>query len=758
MELLRQPRVTVPEIPLEHSHTPELSFDRQTGFDFPSLVRTLWRHKWLILTAVLTPAVFALIVVLQMPSIYQARATVVIDSRGGANVVDIESVTQDLPVFRNLEQVVNSEIKVLTSQPLSERVVDSVGLGNHPEFNPALLETADRRSWPWSIIRAALRPSNAGSDEADLMPGERAARERLAVLEKYAAALSVVPVPRSFAISVRFDSQDPVLAASVANSLADTYIRNQVESKAEATRKASAWLQERVDELRREVLESERRVESFRAQNGLVQSSTATIVEQQLNELNSELVAARAILAEREAVIQQVLSLVEDGDIQFVAGIFDSGVVATLKAEEAELVRRVAELRSEFGPRHPLLINATAELAEIRDRTEVEIARLVESARSKARVAAARVATLEADVRQLEDNASDVSQSEVQLRSLERDAAAARSLLETFLTRLKETQDQAGLQQADARVVSYAEIPTKPSSPNRRLIVFVAVMIGSVLALLIVAIIEQFERGVRSADQVQSQFGLPSLGLVPSLPRRVVQKLGPSRYILERSTSSFAESLRTLRTGLLLFDREAPPKTVLFTSALPGEGKTTTAISLAQQSATNGERVLLIDCDNRRPSVYSQLKAANEPGLVEYLEGQASSLFNVLGVAEESRLNFVTAGREIANFADLLRSEQFAYFLKQVRERYDLVILDSAPVLSVAEPRILASMCDATVFVAKWGDTRREAVRIGLQQIADAGSRIAGVVLAQVDVKKHAAYAFSDSGYYYGNQGSYYTD
>ncbi len=727
---------------------PRVSFEAAGGLQLRDLVLMIRRRGIVLLAAVFTITAVSAILAAKLPSRYTASATVLMSGQSNT-VVDIDSVAVGTEVRRDVDETLNSEMQVLRSRGLAERVVEQTGLANLPEFNATLRERSQLgkiRSWVTGIFAADSANANAVSPEL------RSEQVRNSVVSRYLNALSITPRANSLVIALRFESSDPVIAANAVNTLADQYIALQVEQKAQVTTDAQAWLAGRLENVRTEVEAAERAVETYRSENDLIQVGSETVVAQQVAELNSQLVLARADLAEQESRFAELDRLAQSSDAGSSNNALDSAVIQNLRAQEAEIARQEAELASQYGPRHPLLINTRAELAEIRGRIQGELGLLVSNQRNELQVARARVAALDTDLRRLQGQASDANQSQVRLRELEREAESARQLFQTFLNRYKEIEDQEGLQTPDARIISYAAVPNNPSSPNRQLIVAVAFLMSTIVGLLLVFAVEHFDRGFRSSDQIDAEMGVPSLGLVPGLERADLKRGPAESFVLSNPTSAFAESFRTLRTNLHLADRQTPPKVILFTSALPGEGKTTSAVSLARLAAAMGESVLLIDADNRRPRAHDALGLSKEPGIVEYLEDQAS-LWDIIQSDTESPLHFVSAGRPITNSIELWRSDQLKYFLSQLQSRYDLIIIDSSPVLAVADARILSSVADATVFVTKWRDTKREAAIHGVQQTLEAGANLAGVLLTQVNVREHARYGFSDSGYYQ----SYYT-
>jgi capsular exopolysaccharide synthesis family protein len=305
-------------------------------------------------------------------------------------------------------------------------------------------------------------------------------------------------------------------------------------------------------------------------------------------------------------------------------------------------------------------------------------------------------------------------------------------------------------------VVSTAAAPTRPSTPGLKLFGAVgftaSLMLGTLLALLM----ERFDTGLRSAKQVEEALGLPSLGLVPRLDR-LKRNQKPHQYLMAKRISAYAESVRSIYTSLQLADADNPPKVVLVTSSLPQEGKTTLSLSLAIFAANSGQRVLLLDADLRHPSVHRDLGAVPTQGLVELVAGE-KELDDVLVRSEETGIWYLPIKRQTANPTDLLGSQRMKLLLAELRRRFDFVVVDSAPLLGVTDTKVISRFADRVLFVTRWDKTGKDTALNALAHLREAKARVAGVVLSQVDVRRHAQYGYGDVGQYYGKYQKYYVN
>ena len=544
------------------------------------------------------------------------------------------------------------------------------------------------------------------------------------------------------------------------NALADGYLVDQLQAKYEATDRAQEFLNARVAELRDKVQIAERQIEQYRIGAGLVGTAAGTVAVQQLSGLNTQLILSQTARAEAEARLRQVQQLTAGarGGPESAAEVLANPLIVALRGRQSEAERQIAELSQEYGEKHPRMISARAELQDILVRIRSEVGKIIASLENKVSVVRARESTLSSSVRSLERTAANQGAAEVQMRALEREADAARSLFQMFLTRASETESQAGIQRPDARVLARADVPTAPSYPKPAIILPIAVIFSLFIGMGIALLLEQLDRGYRSGEEIEQETGLPVLALTPLISRRRRLTAEPERYVLDRPTSSYAESLRSIDTGIRLSSVDRPPKSVMFTSSVPKEGKSTIAMSFSRMLAMSGRTVLLIDADLRRPRVTKALGLSSDRGLVDILSNEAS-VEDVIQRDVASGLFVMAAGsHKVASPPDLLGSNQMRLLLDQLEQTYDLVVIDSAPILVVSDSRSLAHHVDAVAFVTRWAGTRQEVVQVAIKQLREAGANVAGVILNSVNVRRHAKYGYGDSGYYYGAARKYCKD
>ena len=718
-----------------------------------ALLRALQKRWGVIASITLGLTALVFVGVSQLTPLYTAETLIILNQQT-TRVTSAESVLSGL---ESDSPTVDSQVEILRSRSIARKVVEDLNLIDDPEFNGALrpvsvMRWIDPRSWINLLASKAEDLSPAQTQEVVLNRIVNAVVNRTEVTRR----------GLTYIMSLQFTSEDPEKAARIANALADVYVVDQLEAKFDATKKANEWLSSRLETLRSQVEASERAVEIYRRQNGLENIGGTTINDQQLSELNAQLILARTNYAEKQAKYARARQiLTAGGSIESVADVVQSQTISTLRGKEADLARQQADLSSKYGPRHPSILNIDAQRKDIQRQIGSEVQRIVGSIQNEATIAQSRVDALQNSLNELKGTASENNQALVQLRELEREADANKTIYESFLNRFKETSQQGDLQTSDARVISVATRPLGASSPKKNSIVLAAFALSGLLGVLVALLLNRLDNGLRTSQEIEAALGvahLVSVPLVPDEKRPDGKQLTPQDYLLSKPLSAYSESFRSLRSALALSNVDVPPKLLLFTSSLPNEGKTTTSVSFARAAAESGLRVILIDCDLRHPSVHRAFGSVSPKfGLVELLAGRAT-LDDAMVVDAASSLHYIPVASGSANPPDILASAQMKRVLMEMRAAYDLVVLDSAPVLPVSDSRVLSRLVDKTIFVVRWTETPKDAAISGIRELRNYGADIAGVVLSAVDTVKQARYGYGDGGYYYKKYSKYYVN
>ncbi|MFZ0266040.1 GumC family protein [Caulobacter sp.] len=725
-------------------------FHQGASFDLNVVIATFRRRLRLFAAVALAVFVAVLLYTLQETPRYTASAQVMLDVRR-EQVTDMSAVLSGLPADT---AVVDTEVEVLRSRSLAGRVVSALKLEENPEFNPSLKGARGPASWlPW--VKKAVAPTAAPTpDEAQ--------RRRERVVDRVLGNLEVRRSGLTYLIQVQYTDKNPTQAARIANAFADLYLTEQLEAKFEATKKANEWLDTRVGELRGQLQQAEADVQQYKIANNLLSAEGATLTEQEISGLNQQLASARASQAETDARLSIARSqLARGSNGEDVGESLGSPVVQRLRQQRAEQSAKVADLGGRYGDRHPDLLKAKRELADIDSQIQAEIRRIISNLEAQAQVARQRTGSMAGSVAASKGALAGNNRAGIRLGELERRAESVRTLYESLLSRFKQTSTNQGIEQADARVVSRAKIPSSPSYPKPTLNLTLGLMFALTSGAAAIVLAEILMAGVFTEDEVERRLGLPYLGAVPLLASTMdgsknAGKISPADYLLEKPLSSFAESFRKLRAAILFSKVGETMKVILITSSLPDEGKTTTTFSLARTLATSGANVVVVDCDLRQSAINRFLPAAPAQGLIEVLNGLCT-LDQAL-VTDVSGARVLPLARSAYTPRDVLGSPAMLNLLRELRQRFDVVLLDTAPLLAVADTRILAPHADAVVMLARWKKTPIKAITSAVALLQNRGIFLAGVALTQMDMDAQSRYGYGDANYYYKSYRKYYAD
>ncbi|MBT3333623.1 MAG: polysaccharide biosynthesis tyrosine autokinase, partial [Rhodospirillaceae bacterium] len=746
-----------------HEEGPPTSFEGtpmargEAVFDLRHIMHTLWRRKMIIIATSFIMTVLAILGAMQATPLYIAEAQLVVE-RQRERALEFRQVLQS----GRLDHYTNrTEAAVLMSRGLAGKVVDELDLTNHPLFNPALapskpksiLQHIDLRGFVRGLIPDWVRDELRGTSSDEQVEPESYTEEELAayfredVIEAFLGGVDVDSSDMSRVLEISYVSPDPDFAAQAANALAEIYINETVLRKFAANARATDWLNQQVSELRQRLEASQNALEGHRRSMGFVDvKGQSSILGQQLAQLNIDLARARGTRAEADARFQQIQKLLKSEDgTESAATVLDSKLIQRLREQETSVIRQLGELKTQLRGQHPRLILKDSELGDLRQKIRREVEKITISLGNELEIAEIREATTSTEIEKIKQAIQKQNESVVTLRALESEVAANDAIYQAILGRFKETdvQDDA-TQQADARMISAAIPPLRPSYPRKSLIVFIAFMASTVAGIILVFLLEHLEAGFRSLPQIEQITGIPPLGITPKLRGFAMRHLRPQDAVLEKPNSMFAEAIRSIRTSIMLSARTAP-KTVLITSSIPGEGKTSVSLCIARSAAVAGQRAIVVDCDMRRPSVHEELDVPNLRGLAEYLEGTVE-LEEIIEIDDQSGMHFITAGHNAPNPTDLLNSERMTQLIERLGQGYDLALFDTPPVLAISDALVLAKHMDKCVYVVRWGETDRAAATVGIRNLLESRSNVAGVVLSQVDVRKHSGYAYGGHG------------
>ncbi|WBL59215.1 polysaccharide biosynthesis tyrosine autokinase [Stutzerimonas stutzeri] len=717
--------------------------DDDDEIDLLKLWQTIWYRKWGIISLVAVVTMVAILAVLAITPIYRAAATLLIEQKG-AKVVSIEQV---YGLDGAGSEYLQTQFELLKSRALAERVVRQLNLTTHPEFDPR------QQPEPLIDISGLLANFNFRKVVPATLPGDLEAPEALTeaeifdqVTRDFMERTSIEPQGKSQLVKVQVDMADAHTAAIAANALASGFIESQLEATMEMSMTATNWMNSRLGELRTKLKDSEDRLQAFREAENLVDvDGVATISAAELSLTGDRMIDARRQRAEAESQYRQVQAMRGGGweRLATIPAVLGHPLIQQFKAEQAKAQAKVEELSKRYGPRHPSMTAAQSELSAASGSLRGQVEQIVAGIERNYQLAMANENSLQASFNANKSQIQDISRKEFQLRELQREVDGNRALYDTFMTRLKETAATADLESANARVVDPATVPSEPIKPKKALIVAIAALLALFAGIGLTLLLDALNNTFKSTEEIENRLNIPVLGILPQLKMQERSEL--ARMFTSDKDKSFSESIRTIRTGVVLSGIDHPHKVMVITSSIPGEGKSTVSVNLAF-ALGQMERVLLIDADLRRPTLAKSFGfPVGTPGLANLIAGTArleECIQHVDGI------DMLSAGTVPPNPLELLSSPRFAKALEVLKNKYDRVLIDSPPTQAVSDAIVLSTFADSLLYVVKSASTHIPLVEKGVGQLLQNNAPVKGVVLNQVDIKKAKRYGYSYGGYY----------
>lgn len=702
--------------------------------DFLQYWNVIYREKWGILGLGIVVCIITTVFVFEITPIYRATATLLIEAKQ-INVVSIEEV---YGIDSSKREYYETQFEILNSRQLAEDVINKLDLAKRLQEGGKLVSNnLDWRRWvPF------LPPPKPPTED----------QRWQSFVGNFRLAVDIQPIRNTQMVKISFESPDPELTYKVANELGNTYIENQLDARLQLTQKASKWLTTRLEGMRRDLEQSETALQTFRENEGLVDvSGVQTLTANEINKVTTQLVDARKRTAEAKGQLDSLgtIGLEYDSRWETSPGVFADVSTRQLKAGEVEASGVFSELSQRYGPKHPRLIAARSNLDNAISAYRNQVVKVVGGFGKNYQQALADQQALERALEIGKNQIRIINRKNYQLSQLEREVETTRELYNLFFTRFRETSE-AGFEAANARFVDLAVRPFTPVKPNKSQIVLIAgllsMLVGIALAFLKVAL----DNTIRVGGEVEEKLGQPVVGVLPIMKDVLKAKAGASLAYLDKKQHGFGEAVRTIRTGVILSGVDKPLKKLVITSAVPGEGKTTLAVSLAL-SLGQMEKVVLVDADMRRPSIASDChlpKGAS--GLSEIIAG-LENMKSCIHHLSDGGIDLIPAGIVPPNPLELLSSKRFANLIEHLKETYDRVIIDSAPTQAVSDSLVLSDLSDGVIFVVKADTTMTQVASGGIQRLMRVNANLVGVVLNQFDSEGAAKYGYHKGYYdYYG--------
>lgn len=703
-------------------------------FDFKALIGAIYRRMWLILSGFLATFLLVACITFTQTPLYKAVSVVQLGTQE-RKVIEIDSVLSGLAA--NTAEV-DTEVLVISSKSLLSRVAKKMNLVKDPEFNWTL--RPQERGLGNSLQTVlGLKPPKADEFFAGMTPEAREAAIFEGTVKALKDKVKVKRVGTTYLINIEVTSESPQTSALLADAIADQYRVQQLDVKIEATRVANLYLQENVEQLRADVEAKESQIARYKAERGLDTADGTTLTEQEIAYLYSQRTALQIDMNRAKSRFEQAQAEVSAGRLgDSTVEAISNETITRLKERRADILRNLADLRTNRGANHPDVIAATNESSDIDRQIRNELGGIMESLRGDYLAKRDQVGSIDAQINRASSTLRGNSQDMVELNGLTRDMETSRDLLEQFLQRAKETRAQDQLNTPDANILATASVPDAPSSPKVLINLIIGTLLGLLLGGILAMLTEMFDTKVSSVDEVESKLGVDSIGSVPLIRGQNLLGLGsvnPADFLVENPLSAYAESIRYLRAAIAFSDLDSETKTVAICSSLPDEGKTSLTLSLGRMSAMSGSRTLVIDGDFRRRQLTESAGLKPEIGFIEHLFS-AGQLADAITKDRKSMLDILPLSQSGHTPHDVFGTRAFDDLLARLRTMYDLILIDTGPLLLMAEARVIAGKSDKAILVVRWRSSNRSAVRQSLNLLKSFRADLLGITLNMVDLNR----------------------
>ena len=699
--------------------TSDIAFDPITSVSFSALLDIVRRSLWWIVLAVIGALVVTGAILHSIDPRYEAQAVLQISERQPPLPSDSPMIQQSSPPVDDL--TINSEVEAILSAPVLRTVVQRLHLDQDPEFNPARTGTDAPAFWQIVFglidnVRTYLRPN-----PQIIGPGDT----RL-VEERLAKATTVSVKNRSRIIVIQVTSVQPEKAAAIANAVADAFFQSRLNGKLAYTKQLTTWLDGRLGELRDKVTQSEAALSNLRTSVGQYAGQTAApVLTEQLSQITRQLTDAQAEQGRIQAKVDQLGRLGRSNfGVRASDDVLASALIANLQQQKAQLDTQRQEEESRLGPKHPDIKSIDSQIAQIDAEIAGETGRIAHNATDQLKEINARVAALQRTKSTVEKKIDGQGVSLVHLHDMQAQADSDRKAYEAFAIYRDKVAGFSEVEEPEAQLISAAIPPINPSYPRDGLALAAAGCITFLVAIAYALLRSSFDTRFRTAQDIAVVLGLPTLAIVHRISRN------------RRREALVAEGIRYLYAELENTLLSRKPLKILCTSSLPREGKTTISTMLAREAASDGRMTLLIDLDIRNQRSDGPPKSGGATALTS----SALPFETLLHVEPNTGLSHLSFRTPLPQPFKLLYNQRFWEEISQIMSRFDLVVIDSPPILSVPDAKIIAGYVDKTVFLVKWRDTKRAAALEGVRHFRAIGAEICGVVLTQVNSNKRESY------------------
>lgn len=706
-------------------------------------LKIIQKRKWIVIICFVVVVVFITIKTFKTTPVFQATSSIVLERKEinvGFQQVVTENQMAPMDFYTN-------QCEIIKSRSIAKKVIDALGLKNHPEFTPQ-------------------------KKRKDTSPAKDISQDPFAetrFINGFLSKLNVSLMRNSGVVNIKYNGHDPQLVTKIANSIVQTYIEQNWERRYNVAKDALNWLNKQIKDVKISLEESEQALQKYKKANDLiavdmgesVKSSTMggerqNVVLQKLMDLNSELTNAKIDSLRLELLHNKFKEFKDTHDdelIQSIPAVTQNTLIQALKTKYVDTEREYFLKSQRYGVKHPEMIKLSVELNTTKDNILKEAAQISDSIATEYEIAKSRETTLLTAVEQQKGEIFALGDKAIYYAVLKREVDTNRQMYETLLTRMKETNLTEELKSSDIRVLDYAEVPISPIKPNKRMNILLGIIVGLGCGVGIAFLMEYMDNTIKTQEDIEKYLGTPLLGIVGHIPMEKKESLIPQLITHTLPKHAISEAVKGIRTSIMFSHPDNPKKILLITSALPAEGKSTFASNLAVTMAQTGKKVLLIDADLRKPSLHKLFQIDKSTGLSNILV-KSCDLRMASKATQVPNVFVVACGPLPPNPSELLSSPAMAECLHAAKEVYDWIIIDSPPLLTVTDARILARVVDGIIFVLKSNTTTRDAARKAESYLSDIRDKLLGAVINDVDFARNKYYYQYYYQYYYGERAS----
>ncbi|MFH2043223.1 MAG: polysaccharide biosynthesis tyrosine autokinase [Acidobacteriota bacterium] len=756
--------------------------DEAREVDLLEYWKVIVKRKWIIATFTGALVFFVAVFSFLATPIYKATTTLMVEEDSGRVLSIEDTFGYQNQVYRDL-RTFNTQLRLIQSKSLSERVARKMNLIARPEFGAGKVN----RKTLLAAARDILMLKWLGSGKKEVNGENRTRRDpNEGIARSVLSGIDVSPIRETKLVELSYSSTNPRLAAELINVLAEEFIDFTIEKRYQRTQQASDFLMEQIANLRDELRLQEEALQKYSADKGIIMlsdnESAVLSVYEQLATAHTSAIAERV---NKEADFRELQNL----DVDSLPQDVDNPLIQNLKDRYFQRRGEYQQKLKTYRQDYPEMIALGAEIDQMRSDLDSEIRKARETAEKSYRTAQEKENNLKRELDRQKNEMARMDQSAIQYKSLEINLNSDRNLLNTLEERQSTTQVSArlgGLKTSNITVIDPAEVPRSPVSPKKKMNIILAFLIGAFGGIGLCFVLEYLDNTVKGPEDAEKLTGLPSLGVIPYLPPEGIKKkkrYGYSSYRYKYSggptagedgqeekeqniteidlinyhhpTFFISEDYRTIRTSILFSHADGPPKIISFTSALPGEGKTTSAANMAVAFSQLEQNILIIDADLRKPRLHKLFEVRNVVGLSAYLTGKIPFEEAVV----DTRINniwLMPSGPLPPNPTELLNSRKMKELMTGVRRDFDLVIIDTPPVMAVVDPVIVASISDGTVFVVQAGKTTEKPFVKAAEEMKKAKCKIIGVLFNEAKMNREGyysdSYQYHYKYHYYGKE------